>query len=121
MERIGAGVIIRGNGNEDFNVMMNGIASQEWKRMTAKFSQAMEAQRKEFEKKMEWMNMIKGERDKERAERLAMYAAMEKYKPNFGERVKEKIGFILGCLIVYGEALHMIKYVGGKENESINS
>ena len=120
MERIGAGVIIRGNGNRDFNVMMNGIASQEWNRINAKYIDRMEAQRKEFEKEMERMHMLKKSRNEQRIKDIKRYEAMERTQPTRGERAKEKIGFILGCLICWGEELHLIKYVGGKENENVD-
>lgn len=113
MERIGAGVIIRSNGNEDFNVMMNGIASQEWKRINAKYIEQMEAQRKEFEKEMERMHMLKRQRNEQRMKDIQRYEAMQQYKPTRCERVKESICFVLGCLICWGEALDIIKYVGG--------
>ena len=116
MERIGAGVIIRSNGNEDFNVMMNGIASQEWKRCTEKFAKAMESQRKEFEKEMEWMTMIKKQRDEQRVRDVKKYEAMEEPKPTIWECIKEKIAFVLACLICWD----IIKYTGGKENEDID-
>ena len=119
MERIGAGVIIRGNGNKDFNVMMNGIASQEWNRINTKYIERMEAQRKEFEKEIERMKMIKKQRSEQRWKELEEnYGAAAEPHVSRRESVKEKIGFVLGCLICWGEELHLIKYVGGKENEN---
>lgn len=116
MERIGAGVLIRGNGNNDFNVIWNGIVSQECQRINAKYLETMEAQRKEFEKEIERMKMIKKQRSEQRWREMEKnYGTLAEHRPTRSERAKEKIGFILGCLICYGEALHLIKYVGGNE------
>jgi hypothetical protein len=121
MERIGAGVIIRSNGNNDFNVMMNGIASQEWNRINAKYIERMEAQRKEFEKEIERMKMIKKQRIEQRWKEMEEnYGALAEPHVGMRERAKEKIGFALACLICWGEALHLIKYVGGKKNENVD-
>ena len=114
MERIGAGVIIRGNGNEDFNVMVNGMASQEWQRLNAKYIERMEAQRREFEKEIERMKMIKRQRSEQRWKEMEKnYGTLEEHNPTMCERIKEKIVFVLACLICWD----IIQYVGGNENE----
>lgn len=116
MERIGAGVLIRGNGNNDFNVIWNGIVSQECKRINAKYLERMETQRKEFEKEMERMHMLKKARNEKRWKELEeKYVVTNEHELTRRERAREKIGFVLGCLICYGEALHLIKYVGGNK------
>ena len=104
MERIGAGVIIRGNGIQGFNVVINGMANEEWKR-----------QRKEFEKQMEWMNMIKKQRDSERVHNLERYKAQGKPHMSVQERRREKIGFILACFLCWGEAIGLWEYLGEEE------
>ena len=101
---LGTCVVIHGKGNKEFQAVINGVVSKEW-----------EQQRKTHEKEMEWMNMIKTQRDRDRYQRLQAYAAQRVKIPR--EQVKEKIGFVLACLLCWGEALHMWEYIGNKEEK----
>ncbi len=98
MQRIATCTKIHGNGNE---FIINGIVNAELQRQR-------DMERKAYEDEMEWMNMIKKQRDKMRKEKLKLLDA----KPCMGwkEKAKEKAIFILACLFCWSEALGLIKY-----------
>ena len=113
MKNVSNLTIIRGNG-EGFEVVMNGIVNEEIKRMRQRDLAAMEIQRNEFKNEMEWMNMIKKQRDRLLEEK---YIAMktQRHKPTRNEIVREKIGFALACILCWGEELGLWEYIGDEE------
>lgn len=102
MQRIVTYTKIHGNGNE---VVINGIVNAELQRQR-------DMERKAYENEMEWMNMIKKQRDKMRKEKLKLLDA----KPcmSWGKKAKEKIAFVWACLFCWGEALGLWEHEEGR-------
>lgn len=108
MKSIGTMTVIRGNG--DVEVIMNAVVNAEIKRLREQDMAEMEAQRKEFEKEMEWMKMIEKKRNELLEEK---FKAIKKPKhETLKDRTKEKIGFVLACIICWGEELRLWEYLG---------
>lgn len=114
MNRIATMTVVRGSGNVE--AIMNGIVNQEIKRLRAKELEEMEAQRREFEKEMGWMNMIKKQRDRERAQHLKEKYNTVQARPR-KKRAREKVGFVLACLICWGEALCLFEHINEEEEK----
>lgn len=113
MKSIGTMTIIRGNGNNDIEVIMNAVVNEEIKRLRRKELAEMEAQRKEFEDEMEWMKMVKKRRNELLEEKCK---AIEKPQhETLKERTREKIGFILACILCWGEELGLWEYLGNDD------
>lgn len=113
MNGIGGFTVIRGKGNTEMEVVMNGVVNEEIKRLRAQELAEMEAQRKEFEKEMEWMNMIKRQRDRLLEEKCN--ALRVRRRETLRERTREKIAFVLACLLCWGDELGLWEYVGNDE------
>lgn len=107
---LGTCVIIHGKGSGEFQAVINGVVSEEWKRAQARDIVRKEQQRKELEDAMEWMRFMKQQRDRQRDHHLK-----QPHIPVKENNMREKIGFVLACLLCWGEALHMIQYIGNKE------
>ena len=113
VRNLGVGVIIHSHGNEDFNVVMNGIARTEMQRKIARDVAAMEIERKKFEKYMELMNMFRKQRDDLRDQRLKENYVKDQVKPC--EQIRESIGFVLACLICWLEELKWIEHIDDED------
>lgn len=110
--RIATVTKIKGNG--DVEVIMNGIVSEEIKRLRQHELNELEQKRKEFEKEMEWMNMIKKQRNKLLQEK---YESISIRKPHQSlcDITRETIGFIIACFLCWSEMLGLIEYIGPKK------
>lgn len=107
MNRIGTMTVIRGNG--DIEVIMNTVVNAEIKRLREQDMVKMEQERKEHEKEMEWMKMIKKKRNELLEEKCK---AIEKPKhETLKDRTKEKIGFLLACFLCWGEELGLLEHI----------
>lgn len=114
---LGTCVIIHGKGDDDFQAVINGVVSQEWKRAQARDLAIKEQKQKELEDAMEWMRFMKQQRDRQR-ERKPIVVIEEKQIPvreKPRESMREKIGFVLACLLCWGEVLKLWEYVGDEE------
>lgn len=107
MKSIGTMTVIRGNG--DVEVIMNSVVSAEIKRLREQDMAIMERERKEHEREMEWMNMVKRQRNRLLEEKCK---AIEKPKhETLKDRTREKIGFILACILCWGEELGLWEHI----------
>lgn len=102
MQRIVTYVKVHGNGDE---FILNGMLNAELKRQR-------ELEHKAYEDAMEWMNMMKKQRNTKRNNSLKETVKLLNAKPcaSRREKVKEKIAFIFACIICWAEALGLIKY-----------
>lgn len=113
MQRVATVTKIKGNG--DVEVIMNGIVSEEIKRLRQHELNELEQKRKEFEKEMEWMNMIKKQRDKLLQEKYENINIKTKRHESLRDRAKETIGFTIACFLCWSEMLGLIEYIGPKK------
>ena len=108
MKSIGTMTVIRGNG--DVEVIMNAVVSAEIKRLREHDKAEMERERKEFEREMEWMNMVKKQRNRLLEEKCK--AIEQPQHETLKDRTREKIGFVLACILCWGEELRLWEYIG---------
>ena len=113
MTPIATMTVIRGKG--DVQAIINGVVSQEAKRIMAQDLAAMETLRKKYNDGMEYMNMLKSERNNQREEKIKLLNA--KTCKTFKDKAIDKIAFVLACFIAWGEAImpYLIEYVGDEE------
>lgn len=107
---VGTIAIIHGNGNADFQVVVNGIVSEEWKRFREKDIAEMQRKQKELDDAMEWIKFMTQQRNRQREHKLE-----QRRVPVKENNMREKIGFVLACFLCWGEALHIIQYIGNEE------
>ncbi len=118
MRGLGTVTVIHGKGNDDFQVVVNGIVSEEWKRLCEKDIAEKKKRQKEFDDAMELMNFFKKQRNQMRAERTETITRKHEAE-TFSSKARERIGFVLACFIVWGQAImpYLVEYVGDEEEE----
>ena len=113
MTPIATMTVIRGKG--DVQGIINGVVSQEAKRIMSQDAAALKALRKKYEDGMEYMNMLKNDRNNSREAKIKLLNA-KKHK-TFKDKAIDKIAFVLACFIAWGESImpYLIEYVGDEE------